>query len=732
MIDSSGGAGTEPGVADQRRSLYNWLLKDPRLRTDTGIEISLHRADARSMGPTFDIIQFAVNSGIQLAHLALAFVTWRRDNPSDASLIIERDGLSTELSPDDLLEESVVLRALSGAPDPRRSRCVIIGISRYTHLDELPAVAHNCTELLQVVTDPAIWGVPGDRCTMVRDPETPGAVENAVRAAAHEAEAGLLVYHAGHGIHGPDGTGLQLALRGATADGRDHAIRWERLREIIDSSNAQRRLVILDCCHSGLADDETASSALPGDAPGGTYMLMATARHRPAFAPDDDGCTAFTAEILRVLNDGVPGGDTASGRFLTPNTIYRRVREALKSTGAVPAKQDPGHIGSLPFFRNQRSSARRPLIPRVRTWRGRALTWCLGTWRRRLVTCAGLSVLVTVPLIAFWPGAGTSGPCSADAELIGYSDALDKLPWEGTTIGHLSAVARIGESEAYVLADNAPPRLYGVTLGGQALDVRPRTMTTFVRRDGSPFPDRTIDGEGLIVEPGSVLIGSETEPSILRFRLSDGRQVDSFRIPPRFRVQSKGGEGRADETLEALTSTADGRLLYAGTEAPLSGDGTHQGQALLRILRYSGMPGQKYTPKEQYAYRADAGLSLTELVALGGDRLLSLERGYTKGQGNTIRIYRVSVAGKPDVSAVRSLKDTPEADFTDKELLADLVNCPADAHAPQKQQNPLLDNIEGMTLGPKLSDERRVLYLVSDDNLSTEQTTRVYKLGVRL
>lgn len=45
------------------------------------------------------------------------------------------------------------------------------------------------------------------------------------------------------------------------------------------------------------------------------------------------------------------------------------------------------------------------------------------------------------------------------------------------------------------------------------------------------------------------------------------------------------------------------------------------------------------------------------------------------------------------------------------------------------QANPLLDNFEGLALGPYLPGGRRALLLQSDDNFDTGQVTRVIAPG---
>ncbi len=66
-------------------------------------------------------------------------------------------------------------------------------------------------------------------------------------------------------------------------------------------------------------------------------------------------------------------------------------------------------------------------------------------------------------------------------------------------------------------------------------------------------------------------------------------------------------------------------------------------------------------------------------------------------------------------------------------MLADLAACPSlGATAKQPQPNPLLDNIEGMTITAHKPGGRLRLLLVSDDNQGATQTTRLYSLTVRL
>lgn len=134
----------------------------------------------------------------------------------------------------------------------------------------------------------------------------------------------------------------------------------------------------------------------------------------------------------------------------------------------------------------------------------------------------------------------------------------------------------------------------------------------------------------------------------------------------------------------------------------------------------------------QYAYRTDAGLGVPEVQATPDGRLLVLERGFTAGVGNTVRLYEADLRHATDTSTVENLTGQPDVRLIRKTLLTDIAACPSlGATAKQPQPNPLLDNIEGMTITGRDHTGRLKVLLVSDDNQNPAQTTRFYYLRVR-
>jgi hypothetical protein len=149
--------------------------------------------------------------------------------------------------------------------------------------------------------------------------------------------------------------------------------------------------------------------------------------------------------------------------------------------------------------------------------------------------------------------------------------------------------------------------MFDLRVNRKPTSVRVDGITILKRPDGTPYNGGDFDGEGLIV----------------------------------------------NQTFESLAVSRDGLSLFAGMEDPLASDGTDaRNRTRKRIIRYVGLPGHEYRPIAQYAYKPDSGLALVELAWVSPTELVSMERTFTAGVGNTIRVWIPawrSVAALPDV-----------------------------------------------------------------------------------
>lgn len=319
--------------------------------------------------------------------------------------------------------------------------------------------------------------------------------------------------------------------------------------------------------------------------------------------------------------------------------------------------------------------------------------------------------------------------------------------FEGTPIGGLSGLTYDPASELfYVVSDDrselADARFYSFRLqltGDRKLGdegIRWHDVHFLQTPQGGHYQLGTVDPEGIAVGPDSLMyVTSEggreggVPPFINAYR-KDGAFERDLMLPPAYWA-SQGSERttrgvRNNLAFESLTITPDGKTLYSATENALKQDGPVAdtlSASPSRIIVYNRTSGDVL---HEYRYNVEkvflepgphgpfAVNGLSELLALNNDgRLLALDRNYVQGQGNHIRLYEVQTAGATDIKEVDNMNQydgtiTPVS----KTLIADLSD-----------YDIIIDNYEGMTLGPALPGGGRLLLLVSDNNFSDEQQT---------
>ncbi|MFG3480122.1 caspase family protein [Streptomyces sp. NPDC047980] len=240
---------------------------------------------------------------------------------------------------------------MSVLPDPGASRAVLIGTSRYDHLEQLPAVSNNLTALTGILQGPHTLRLPPGHVTVVENASHNHMPVTAVREAAAEATDTLLVYFAGHGLVDPHGA-LNLALPHTQPGRIETGLPYDWIRDVllIDSA-AQRHIVLLDCCYSGLALGRMSAPQDLADqaAVEGTFLLAASAETRTALAPVGDTHTAFTSTLLDTLRHGIPGGPP----LLDLDTVYRHLRRTLEARGhPVPQARNRNSGALVALARN--------------------------------------------------------------------------------------------------------------------------------------------------------------------------------------------------------------------------------------------------------------------------------------------------------------------------------------------------------------------------------------------
>ena len=273
------------------------------------------------------------------------------------------------------------------------------------------------------------------------------------------------------------------------------------------------------------------------------------------------------------------------------------------------------------------------------------------------------------------------------------------------------------------------------------------TTTAVISLELGPRGQST-DHEGLVILPnGNFLVCSEgttVEPRLPPMLEEYGRRGEHTRvltIPDHFVPEPTGAltrGARGNAGFEALAISPDGKRVFVGTESALVQDGppaSFDAGARVRIIEYAERDST-YVPSREFAYDLEPVYKpayqpgthvngLVDLLALDRTTLLALERSFVANPAepaaseNRIRIYRVTLAGATNISGIESLKGRADVVPVGKTLVLDL----SDVDGLSPELAPTLDNFEGMTFGPRLTDGRASLMLVSDDNFSAAQRT---------
>jgi hypothetical protein len=300
--------------------------------------------------------------------------------------------------------------------------------------------------------------------------------------------------------------------------------------------------------------------------------------------------------------------------------------------------------------------------------------------------------------------------------------ALIELPRSETTEG-LSGTQYDPSTRTLLAVQDKTPRLVPLKASG---DYRSWTVGVPLELRGRPELDW--DGEA-IARAGDELfvVAAENRAQIERFT-PDGIYRGVLPVPQRF------AQARANKGLEALGASPSGAYLFFANEAALEIDGalaTRKAGTVVRIgrreLRGAGYEERSYRSDPLAPAGSDEGeMGVSDLAALSDHALLVLERGYQPGYGNTARIFRSDFADPLVLTGA-------QPSILHKTLVADLgtLSAPGVSH-PAPQPNPVLENYEALSIGPRLADGRTLLFVTSDDNARVEQRARILVLAVPL
>ena len=291
------------------------------------------------------------------------------------------------------------------------------------------------------------------------------------------------------------------------------------------------------------------------------------------------------------------------------------------------------------------------------------------------------------------------------------------------------------------------------TIGGlSGIDYNPVTNTFISESDHAAAGEQThyftlapvvtagTPGYG-VAFTGVTTLGPDDLESIRYDPSGNGIRVTAEGIPPHIYLYPASGpmsewpvpaniaaRAQVNSSFEGSTFTPNGSY-FVSMENALIGDATD----LTRITKFN----KDGSVAGQYVYPIDTlpGIAnppqvigstnngVSDLLALSDTKFLVIERafnGVTAAPGvssNSIRIYEIDVTGASDIQNVTTLTDGGAFTEVKKTLIFDSASLGAQLNTLTTK----VDNIEGMSFGPKLPDGHDSFVLVNDNNYSNGQ-----------
>lgn len=334
---------------------------------------------------------------------------------------------------------------------------------------------------------------------------------------------------------------------------------------------------------------------------------------------------------------------------------------------------------------------------------------------------------------------------------------------EDIPLGGLSGLRYDNASKTlYAVSDDrskqGPARLYqfNIVETDGKLDIKKDKQIFLKDNTGDHFKKNSIDFEDIdFLNTNEILLSDEGgsysqkiyPPRLVVFNKTTGKYIRDLLVNEKFTPRRENGyfvSGVRDNlAFESMSLSPSKNSLFFATEDALHQDGpvaSLKQNSLVRISQYMNR-GSGLMPSKEYIYplgpiqslensiqSIGAQTGIPAVIALDDSNLFVLERTYYPVVDITkILLFKVNISTTAkDYSNVHSLKNEKVSTLK-KDILYDFDKVIKEL----KAEYQFLDNIEGMCLGPKLSNGNQTLILVSDNNFSKSQRTHFIIMEIK-
>ncbi|MGZ9734174.1 esterase-like activity of phytase family protein [Flavobacterium sp. GNP002] len=212
----------------------------------------------------------------------------------------------------------------------------------------------------------------------------------------------------------------------------------------------------------------------------------------------------------------------------------------------------------------------------------------------------------------------------------------------------------------------------------------------------------------------------------LNFMDLKGDFLGNVTLPENLKMRHQEKGPRNNGTLEGVTFDTKYKTIYTNIEEPLFEDGDQANTSKGGLIRLYLFDAKTKKNTAQYGYQLEpialepnpkgafAVNGVSAIQYYGKNQLLVVERSYSTGtQACTVKVFLCDLKKATNVKNYPSLQNQ-KLELASKKLVLNMDDL-----------GIFIDNIEGLTFGPKLANGNPSIIFVSDNNFSDKQKTQV-------
>jgi hypothetical protein len=271
----------------------------------------------------------------------------------------------------------------------------------------------------------------------------------------------------------------------------------------------------------------------------------------------------------------------------------------------------------------------------------------------------------------------------------------------------------------------------------------PNPKPTTNNKDSNALRDSDFDQNGKLIDKNNRV--TTTNGYVVLSPSTDGNGNNSNTSPAPAPVKvyiPQGLDTDGNHGLEALGISPSKNFIFTGTEQPLMQDRYSIGKAaasegfswghnidnnksfrVVRILTFRDNQG-KYTPvRENYYYLEDlSDNGMVEILPLNDTVLLVMERNFNSySKKVTVQVFKVDLSSGDNILNRDYIDGKENIKYLEKHLILNFD----DVKPYLNKGFQDIDNIEGMSFGPKTADGKSSLVFCTDNNFRENQLTQV-------